>query len=59
MSCKDCDIAQEGTRVYPFRLGNKKIGYGSILVSCCEKHGKLIQKILRGDAKQNEDGSWE
>jgi hypothetical protein len=51
MGCKDCDDAHGSSETYPFRIGNAEIGWGTILVKCCEKHAELLMQILRGEVK--------
>jgi hypothetical protein len=59
MSCKDCEKAcAEAVCVYPFRIGNPKIGFGTIEVQACQAHAKLIQAIFRGEAFRDNEGNW-
>jgi hypothetical protein len=46
MSCEDCDN-QDGSTAWPFRVGNKDIGYGTVLIIACEKHAKVVMEKLR------------
>ena len=48
MTCDLCDYITnspiKGT--YPYRIGNKEIGYGTILIIACPKHAKLTIDTL-------------
>jgi hypothetical protein len=45
MTCDECDKITEGGKgdggVAPYRIGNKEIGFASILIVGCNKHLKL------------------
>jgi len=47
MSCEDCDRAHDNESYAPFRIGNKEIGWGTILVKGCDRHIKLAFEQLR------------
>lgn len=50
MTCDKCDTVQrEGTEVYPYRIGNKEIGWSSILIIACKDHAKLAIDILNAE----------
>ena len=60
MSCADCDGYQDNPSdgAAYFRLGNREIGWGNIAVIACGKHARLLQRVLSGEARQNEKGEW-
>ncbi len=42
MTCKACDEAQDnGTGVYPYRIGNKRFGWAAIMIVACREHAAL------------------
>lgn len=53
MTCTACDEAQErGDAVYPYRIGNEKIGWGAILIVACKDHAKLTIDKLNGKEEE-------
>jgi len=53
MTCHKCDtVQQEGTEVYPYRIGNEEIGWSAILIVACRDHAKLAIDRLNGEEKK-------
>lgn len=58
MTCDACEEAQnKGTDVYPYRIGDKRIGYAAILIIACRDHaalaiGRLNDYNRKEDAKK-------
>jgi len=74
MSCDNCDReTNRGTTAYPLRVGNSKIGYGTVLIFGCRDHAQLlldyanlandIQTMIRQmepkESKEDQDGTPE
>jgi hypothetical protein len=59
MTCSECDKITEGEEgdggVFPYRIGNKEIGWAAILIVACRKHAKLT--IDRLNSRRTEDES--
>ena len=41
MTCNECAKAHSTGRSYPYRIGNVKIGFGTILIIGCNAHCTL------------------
>lgn len=53
MTCKNCDDAIENPKgYYPYRIGNKELGWGNIVILGCREHVKLALDKLNDESKQ-------
>lgn len=46
MTCEECDKAHDEDSYAPYRIGNKEIGWGIIVMKGCHAHLKLTFDIL-------------
>jgi hypothetical protein len=42
MACEKCEKAHKEGSVAPIRVGNKEIGWGTVLIGACRDHAKLV-----------------
>jgi hypothetical protein len=47
MSCEACEEAHDGNVCFPFRVGNKELGWGTVLIYACRPHAQLVMELLR------------
>ena len=60
MSCEACDDAWESNEIYPFREGNKELGWGTIGIIGCTDHVALtMKKLARENREQTSEAEGE